>query len=1617
MNLIAVILCFILVNAVHAAENNPDLISGIQNKLITPDQKAQQVAQGAISLGRLQEAEADLLNILKQSPTSSTASYWLGTLYMEKGETDKAINYFTKSIANNPANIAARISLANTLYAKNDLQSAATEYEFILRLKPGNVTARANLANIKLTLGDLDSAIQEYTKIIRTAPSNPKAKEARSKLNILYFRKAEKLISDLSGAQSKKNVLDSAKHWISQNQLNTAQWLLTEFLKRFPDDMDANYLLAVIFINKGELQTSVKFISKAVTEDANNITYLRTYGDLLARIGKLDLAIQTLQKVVSLSNNVSIKDSTKSKIELIKGEVLARKGDLNAALNHYLLLLNEDQKDITLLNRIANIYISLGDTKKAEDALQKIVVIKGLQKQENVLLNQARTELAQGKYEKARPLLKRIIEHNPKSSKAYYWLSVVDERQNRQESAISNIKMSIRLAPDNIALKEELARLLVGVGRAKEAIKMYETLAQRQTNIAKKKELLRLGSFIQGQYYMQSAQYEKAKNHYLKMSKQFDQDIPVFEALASVYVKLKQYKAAEKTYLKALSLNKKRAATYLRLAALYTQMNLLLERRNNYQQAMRYDPTGRVGQYALNNMLSTAQTLLDMGSLDTAYEEYQAIMAVFPNNKTAVANAALVTQQLGKYEDSKILYRRAIDNNPKNFRLRVKFARMLVSIDDLDGAITEFEKIFSYVPTSTEGREANANLDILYNARADQIIHDMETDEDRKSAVDTARIWIQEKNRTDPAKRILKAVLEQDEQNEKAHYWLGAIYDRYRLFDLAILHTATSVSLAPYNLQLVFAFGRVLARAGNLSAAEALYKNILQESKGTKLATVTKKSLGFIVGQRLIRDGNLDAALVHYKKMYRIYPDDVGLLARIANVYLSKGELRNAERTFEQVIIEEPNSPSVYLQIAKLYEKKGDENARIAALKKVIALDPNGLLGRQALNSFGLADGIEKLKQGQWRLAIESIDGVLAIEPENIYANLAKASAYLGLSEFTNAEILFKKVLAQQPGNLEARLKLARVYIATKRTTQAVVELERVVAASRGTSEGKEALVNLTNIYRQRGAALLGQGRGDDAVREYRKAVARDPKDWQAHYALGQLFKSAIQSASVINKSRFRELAIYHFEQTARNKPDYIQAYINLGTIFETGKEYDKARDAFNNALSLVEDDSPIKNVLINAVRIQLVRKEFTMRNFEWSLKELKDMIKLEPDSARLYLFLGIVYISTGDLEAAIDATKTAVKLRPEDVTARYRLGQLYEQTNDLERAADQYRSIIFQGKQDTIVDASRERLEIVEEKLRVITFRLRYSNAVGQSQIGNTPIDRNFSSTIQINMVAHYRPQKNVDLSFNASPTYSAFHDTESDSIASTYGLTGVYNTKDSFFTASINRRKIGSLLIEQESGKELTSSIIASQRLEIPLLLSEKGAVTPSTVQWQFGTRKFEAEDNTQYKIQTYSITPSFAYSFSRGGSLSLNYQFADTQNLDIYSKDYANVSHNFTLSVSKPVATRLFGFLSVGVLYEKYKFLDSNQYIRSDLNYPNPLTPIFKRRKTVQATLSFGLNYQLHPKLNFFVDFSYIDHRTNVNTNYIVTEQGLLAGLQSIVLRDYKTSRLNGGIQFRF
>ena len=167
-------------------------------ELMTPDQKAERLSQSALDLGQLSDVEQDLLSIVKESPTSSKAHYWLGRIYVLEGKPEKAVRHFRKSVGFDPANFKTRVELAKSLASINEYEEAKSQLTFILRVYPGFELALYELASIYMMQDKLVEASSQYLTLIRINPSHPKASDALAKLNILYHRQAEKLVDEIS---------------------------------------------------------------------------------------------------------------------------------------------------------------------------------------------------------------------------------------------------------------------------------------------------------------------------------------------------------------------------------------------------------------------------------------------------------------------------------------------------------------------------------------------------------------------------------------------------------------------------------------------------------------------------------------------------------------------------------------------------------------------------------------------------------------------------------------------------------------------------------------------------------------------------------------------------------------------------------------------------------------------------------------------------------------------------------------------------------------------------------------------------------------------------------------------------------------------------------------------------------------------------------------------------------------------------------------------------------------------------------------------------------------------------------------------------------------------------
>jgi tetratricopeptide (TPR) repeat protein len=153
------------------------------------------------------------------------------------------------------------------------------------------------------------------------------------------------------------------------------------------------------------------------------------------------------------------------------------------------------------------------------------------------------------------------------------------------------------------------------------------------------------------------------------------------------------------------------------------------------------------------------------------------------------------------------------------------------------------------------------------------------------------------------------------------------------------------------------------------------------------------------------------------------------------------------------------------------------------------------------------------------------------------------------------------------------------------------------------------------------GAALLRQGRFDEAMREVAEAVRLDPRYAAAQNDLGSL---------LARKGRLPQ-AIDHFREAIQIKPDFALARRNLArALLEQGR---------------------VKSAII----------------------ELQEGIRQSPGDAMLRNDLGLAHAQAGELQPAIRQFAQASRLDPSLVSSRINLGQALEQNGNLVQALAQY--------------------------------------------------------------------------------------------------------------------------------------------------------------------------------------------------------------------------------------------------------------------------------------------------------------------------------------------------------
>ncbi len=145
--------------------------------------------------------------------------------------------------------------------------------------------------------------------------------------------------------------------------------------------------------------------------------------------------------------------------------------------------------------------------------------------------------------------------------------------------------------------------------------------------------------------------------------------------------------------------------------------------------------------------------------------------------------------------------------------------------------------------------------------------------------------------------------------------------------------------------------------------------------------------------------------------------------------------------------------------------------------------------------------------------------------------------------------------------------------------------------------------------------ALADEGRADEAITHYRRAIAGDPSLAPAHFNLGNLLMARAEV----------DAAIDEFRAAVKAKPDFAAADVNLGHALEAKGRMDDAMTAYRQAFAV----DP-RNALGHASLAAILA---TRGERDEAIAQLDQALAIEPDNERIRAALGVLVGDAGDAD------------------------------------------------------------------------------------------------------------------------------------------------------------------------------------------------------------------------------------------------------------------------------------------------------------------------------------------------------------------------------------------------
>lgn len=280
--------------------------------------------------------------------------------------------------------------------------------------------------------------------------------------------------------------------------------------------------------------------------------------------------------------------------------------------------------------------------------------------------------------------------------------------------------------------------------------------------------------------------------------------------------------------------------------------------------------------------------------------------------------------------------------------------------------------------------------------------------------------------------------------------------------------------------------------------------------------------------------GELDKAIEVLEKAVKQFPDKKRFQLNLALFYFEAGKVQDAEKLSLALVREYPDIAQAHSLLALIYKGEGEIDKAVSFYERARKIEPSNVM-------LQLNHAEVELERGNLHKALELLDSlgqndVLMEEPDSSKVRIRLGVLWARGGAYERAIDLFSRIIENKKDNVDVWTYLGLSYYNKGDFEKAQESFDKALKMDQ-----KNALVlsslgtlNLSLFKAEKNREYYSR-----ALDFYKRAIDADPYMASAYNGLAVAYRFANEN----------DLAIFNWKKAIEVKPDFTNAYINLGII------------------------------------------------------------------------------------------------------------------------------------------------------------------------------------------------------------------------------------------------------------------------------------------------------------------------------------------------------------------------------------------------------------------------------------------------------------------------------------